>query len=102
MAITAILVPRPAARVFLGEDSVHHVRDVVADDGQELPAVKGAAGSNEKAVAVRVWRNEEVMCGGGCVPRSCQFMRSAVFGMPSTTHQQIRYDSIGTLSTSFP
>jgi hypothetical protein len=64
----AVLVPRPAVGVLASEGAIHHCGDILANDGQELPAMERAARSDEEILAMRVWGDEEVMRGCRGVP----------------------------------
>jgi hypothetical protein len=44
---------------------------VLADDGEELVAVEGAAGGDVEALCAGVGRDDEVGACGECVPDTC-------------------------------
>lgn len=67
IVVLAILSPlvRPLVDELRGQHTLDGVDDEVADDGEKLPRVRGAAGGEVDAGDARVWCDEEV-CGGGC------------------------------------
>lgn len=66
--MAAFLVPGPTISELGLEDALHHVGDVVSNDWKELPAMERAARGHVEALAVRMGRDEEIVCWSRRVP----------------------------------
>lgn len=66
--IWPLAIPGPLLGQLGGEVALEHLDDVVAEDGEELPAVEGAACCDEESLCGGVWRDDEVGAGCECIP----------------------------------
>jgi hypothetical protein len=66
-----LTVPGPLLLQVGPKVVLEHMDHVLADDGEELVAVEGAAGGDVEALCAGVGRDDEVGACGECVPDTC-------------------------------
>jgi hypothetical protein len=66
--IRPLPIPSPFVSELRRQPALHHVDNVLAQDGEELEAVEVAAGGDVQALCGGVGRDDEVGAGGEGVP----------------------------------
>lgn len=79
--IRPLPVPSPLVRELRRQPTLHHVDNVLAQDGEELEAVEVAARGDVQALGGGVGRDDEVGAGGEGVPVEMMRLVLLVFGL---------------------
>lgn len=102
--IRPLTVPGPLVCELRRQATLHHVDDVLAQDGEELEAVEIASRRDVEALGGGVRRDDEVGAGGEGVPVHVALVlwNGILWHVFLETHQQMRCFSMVQLAPFLP